>query len=309
MKNLSSLEKLIRADNLRLVVERNDTFVAEAHTLHGKVFVKATTNRTAFDRHCEILEALEASSFAPGILEKTAWGEYAVVVLSAISGKRLDHVLKNAERDTKLRLAAAAGSALAQLHRTITPSRLMGMTFWQQRDERLERPAGWCVHLDGMVSKWLSSLNRMAPGYPEYRVQLDRLRHFGADLRVPSDLRLLHCDYVGRNILVDSDDHVSGILDFEAARIGDAAYDLAKIVWVDMDFSDEVLRNTFLASWEATYGEPVPRAEFLYYVGVQCLAAIAWTDKNAPLDTSNAFRSTAILTLYKVVRELQLTVS
>ncbi|HHL4079128.1 aminoglycoside phosphotransferase family protein [Burkholderia sola] len=309
MKNLSSLEKLIRADNLRLVVERNDTFVAEAHTLHGKVFVKATTNRTAFDRHCEILEALEASSFAPGILEKTAWGEYAVVVLSAISGKRLDHVLKNAERDTKLRLAAAAGSALAQLHRTITPSRLMGMTFWQQRDERLERPAGWRVHLDGMVSKWLSSLNRMAPGYPEYRVQLDRLRHFGADLRVPSDLRLLHCDYVGRNILVDSDDHVSGILDFEAARIGDAAYDLAKTVWVDMDFSDEVLRHTFLASWEATYGEPVPRAEFLYYVGVQCLAAIAWTDKNAPLDNSNAFRSTAILTLYKVVRELQLTVS
>ncbi|MDN7624312.1 aminoglycoside phosphotransferase family protein [Burkholderia cenocepacia] len=309
MKDLSSLEKLIRADHLRLVVERDGVFVAEALTSHGKVFVKATTNRTAFDRHCEILEALEASSFAPRILEKTAWGEYAVVVLSAISGTRLDHVLKNAERETKLRLAAAAGPALAQLHRAIPPSRLMGMTCWQQRDERLERPAEWRIHLDGMVSKWLSRLNQAAPDYPEYRVQLDRLRRFGTDLGVPSDIRLLHCDYIGRNILVDSDNHVSGILDFEATRIGDAAYDLAKIVWVDMDFSDEVLRHTFLAGWEATYGEPVPRAEFLYYVGVQCLAAIAWTDKNIPLDNSNAFRSTAIRTLYKAVHELQLTVS
>ncbi|MDF3084685.1 aminoglycoside phosphotransferase family protein [Burkholderia sola] len=309
MKDLSALQKLIRADNLGLVVERDGAFVAEAHTSRGKVFVNATTNRTAFDRHCEILEALEANSFAPKILEKAAWGEYAIVVLSAISGKRLDRVLRNAEQETKLRLATAAGAALAQLHRTITSPRLMRMKFWQQRDERLERPAEWRVHLDGMVAKWLSRLNQTAPGYPEYRVQLDKLRHFGADLRVPSDIRLLHCDYIGRNILVDSDDHVSGILDFEAARIGDAAYDLAKIVWVDMDFSDEVLCHAFLAGWEATYGEPVPRTEFLYYVGVQCLAAIAWTDKNTPLDNANAFRSTAIQTLCKVVRELQLIVS
>ncbi|NTZ06773.1 aminoglycoside phosphotransferase family protein [Burkholderia metallica] len=307
MKDLSALQKLIRADNLGLVVERDGAFVAEAHTSHGKVFVKATTNRTAFDRHCEILEALEANSFAPKILGKAVWGEYAVVVLSAISGKRLDHVLKNAEPETKLRLAAAAGSALAQLHRAITPSRLMGMKFWQQRDEWLERPAEWRVHLDGMVAKWLSRLNQTAPGYPEYRVQLDRLRHFGADLRVPSDIRLLHCDYVGRNILVDSDDQVSGILDFEAARIGDAAYDLAKIVWVDMDFSDEALRGTFLAGWEEAYGERVPRREFLYYVGVQCVAAIAWTDNNEPLDSANVFRSTAIRTLREVVDVLQST--
>ncbi|MCQ4438008.1 aminoglycoside phosphotransferase family protein, partial [Clostridioides difficile] len=78
----------------------------------------------------------------------------------------------------------------------------------------------------------------------------------------------LHCDYIGRNILVDSDDSVSGVLDFDAARIGDATYDLAKIVWVDMDFADQTLRSAFLAGWENTYGEQVPRREFLYYVGV-----------------------------------------
>ncbi|WP_423763231.1 aminoglycoside phosphotransferase family protein [Burkholderia sp. NLJ2] len=308
MKDLAALEKLVRVDDLGMVVERDGTFVAEGRTSHGRVFVKATMDKAAFDRHCEILGALEASSFAPKILGKAAWGEYAVVVLSAIPGNRLDHVLNNAEQVTKLRLAEAAGSALAQLHRAITPSRLLGMKFWQQRDGTLERLVAWRVHLEGMVSKWMSRLNQTAPGYPEYRVQLDRLLHFGTDLREPSDIRLLHCDYIGRNILVDSGDRVSGILDFEAARIGDSAYDLAKIVWVDMDFSDEALRSAFLTGWESTYGEQVPRSAFLYYVGVQCLAAIAWTDKNAPLDNSNVFRSTAIRTLREVVQELQSTV-
>ncbi|WP_423394254.1 phosphotransferase family protein [Burkholderia sp. LMG 21824] len=304
MKDLAALEKLVRVDNLRLVVERDGTFVAEAHTSQERVFVKATTDKAAFDRQCEILEALEASSFAPKILGKAAWDDYGVVVLSAIQGNQLDQVLKRAGRETKLRLVSAAGAALGQLHRAITPSSLSGMKFWQQRDVKLEHPVEWRTHLEGMVSKWMSRLNRAAPDYPEYCVQLDRLLHSGANLREPSDFRLLHCDYIGRNILVDSDDRVSGILDFEAARIGDATYDLAKIVWVDMDFSDQTLRSAFLAGWENTYGEQVSRREFLYYVGVQCLAAIAWTDKNAPLDNANVFRSTAIRTLSDVVHEL-----
>ncbi|MPV56247.1 hypothetical protein GD416_07325 [Burkholderia sp. BE24] len=61
------------------------------------------------------------------------------------------------------------------------------------------------------------------------------------------------------------------------------------------------------AGWEEAYGELVPRREFLYYVGVQCVAAIAWTDNNAPLDNANAFRSKAIHTLREVVHVLQST--
>jgi len=304
MKDLAALEKIVRVDDLRLVVERDGTFVAEACTSHERVFVKATTDKAAFDRQCEILEALEASSFTPKILEKAVWDDYAVVVLSAIPGNQLDHVLKSAGRETKLRLIAATGAALGQLHRAITPSRLLGMKFWQQRDGKLGHTVEWRAHLEGMVSKWMSRLNRAAPDYSEYCVQLDQLLRSGASSHEPSDIRLLHCDYIGRNILVDADDGVSGILDFDAARIGDATYDLAKIVWVDLDFSDQTLRRAFLAGWEMTYGEQVSRTEFLYYVGVQCLAAIAWTDKNAPLDSSNAFRSTAIRTLREVVREL-----
>lgn len=299
------MKKLVQARELRQVVQRDGASVYETHTPHGRVFVKATTNRVASDRHCEILEALEASSLAPKVLERLDWGDYAVVVLSALAGKRLDHVWKNAGRETRLALAGAAGSALGRLHRAIPPSELLRMECWQERDGISHGSIVWKTHLDAIISKWRSRLNPAAVDYPDYCAKLDQLLQLGDDLRQPLELHLLHCDYIGRNILTDTDNHVSGILDFETARIGDAVYDLAKIVWVDMDFTDEQMRGSFLAGWEAAFGEEVPRREFLYYVGVQCLAAIAWTDKNEPLDGAAAFRTSAIRTLGTVVEDLQ----
>lgn len=46
--------------------------------------------------------------------------------------------------------------------------------------------------------------------------------------------------------------------------------------------------------------------KFLYYVGIQCLAAIAWTDKNHSADgTDPIFRASAIRTLRTVLKELK----
>ncbi|UVE68566.1 aminoglycoside phosphotransferase family protein [Burkholderia pyrrocinia] len=300
MKDLATLKKLVRADSLTPIVERDGTIVYEACAQLGTFFVKATTNRAAFGRHCEILEELEPSSLAPKVLDKLNWGDYSVVVLSSISGNRLDHTLKNSKREEKLRLVSSAGFALGRLHRAISPSRLLEMKFWQQRDGVSERAVEWNAHLEEMVSKWTSRLNKAAADYKIYNTHLDQLLQLHVDLREPANLQLLHCDYIGRNILVTENDLVSGILDFEAARIGDAVYDLAKLVWVDIDFSDEGLRNSFLFGWEDAYGEQVPRREFLYYVGIQCLAAIAWIDKNKPLDGAIAFRSAATQTLRTV---------
>ncbi|NTX18306.1 aminoglycoside phosphotransferase family protein [Burkholderia cepacia] len=300
MKDLATLKKLVRADSLTPIVERGGTIVYEACARPGTFFVKATTNRAAFDRNCEILEELESISLASKVLDKFNWGDYSVVVLSSISGNRLDHTLKNSKREKNLRLVSSAGFALGRLHHAISPSRLLEMKFWQQRDGVSERAVEWNSHLEEMVSKWTSRLNKASDDYKTYNTHLDQLLQLHVDLREPANLQLLHCDYIGRNILVTENDLVSGILDFEAARIGDAVYDLAKLVWVDIDFSDEELRNSFLFGWEEAYGEQVPRREFLYYVGIQCLAAIAWIDKNKPLDGAIAFRAAAIQTLRTV---------
>lgn len=76
---------------------------------------------------------------------------------------------------------------------------------------------------------------------------------------------------------------------------------------MDIDFSDLELRNAFLEGWECTYKQTVPKMKFLFYVGIQCLAAIAWIDQNPSADGTNPiFRASAIRTLRIALKELEM---
>lgn len=277
----------------------------EAQIACGTIFVKAFTDHISCDRDCEILEALAEFSLTPNVLTQFDWDNHAVVVTNALSGSQVDHRLQSCSRTTKISLLGAAGSALGNLHRAISPACLHGMKCWESRDGPSTYSIRWSLHLETMIAKWTSRIDPSAVDYVEFSDQLDELLQHCNGLREPARLDLLHCDYIGRNILASDDNRISGILDFETARIGDAVYDLAKMVWVNMDFSDTELWQAFLKGWETTYGEPVPKREFLCYVGVQCLAAIAWVDRNGSFGDSPVFRASAIRTLRTVVSTLR----
>lgn len=136
------------------------------------------------------------------------------------------------------------------------------MKFWKDRDGLSTHSALWNKQLDLMISKWVTRINPLSSDYQEFSCQLDELRQYDTALCEPAQLTLLHCDYIGRNILVGNDNRISGVIDFEAARIGDPIYDLAKIVWVNMDFSELDLRNAVLEGWESTYKQTVPKRKF-----------------------------------------------
>ncbi|EHU1490861.1 aminoglycoside phosphotransferase family protein [Acinetobacter baumannii] len=305
MKDLVDLKNKIQAKTLDLVSQREGVSVYKAETSQGIVFVKADMNRIANDRYCEILEALTEFALVPKVLNKFEWGDCAVVVMSTIEGNQINYILEHCSRADKILLLRGAGLTLGNIHQAFKPTQLLKMKFWQDRDTVLVNSNLWNLHLDAMISKWLSRVNRSSSDYNEFKDQLDELLKYCKNLREPKCLNLLHCDYTGRNILADENNNISGVLDFDAARIGDAVYDLAKLVWVDIDFSDLELRNAFLQGWEHTYGEKVPQKEFLCYVGIQCLAAIAWTDKNPSIEGSALFRATAIKTLKDALSELQ----
>lgn len=306
MKNLDGLLNRIKAETLSLVTHRDGATVYKAQTTQGKVFVKAYTRKVDNDRYCEILNELNAFFLVPKLLNKFEWENYSIVVMSALEGQPVNNVLKNCSRTEKLLLLKSAGSSLGSFHRAINSSRLCEMNFWKGRDDSSEDPTLWSEHLKLMTSKWMSRIDPSKADYQEFSCELNVLLSYCKDLQEPKQLSLLHCDYIGRNLLATSSNKISGVLDFEAARIGDAVYDLAKMVWVDIDFSDLELRNSFLRGWEMTYGEEVPQREFLCYVGIQCLAAIAWTDKNKLMDGNTIFRASAVKTLKIVLEELQM---
>ncbi len=306
MKNLDGLLKQIRAEKLSLVTDREGATVYKAQTTQEYVFVKMYTRKMEHERYCEILDELRAFSLAPRLLNQFEWENYSIVVMSALEGQSVNDILKNCSRTEKLLLLKSAGSSLGSFHRAINSSRLLKMNFWKGRDNSYEDPTLWSEHLKLMTTKWMSHIDPTKADYKEFSYELSELLLYCKDLREPTQFSLLHCDYIGRNLLATSCNKISGVLDFEAARIGDAVYDLAKMVWVDIDFSDLELRNSFLQGWEMTYREEVPQREFLCYVGIQCLAAIAWTDKNKLMDGNTIFRASAVKTLKIVLEELQM---
>ncbi|WP_087087474.1 aminoglycoside phosphotransferase family protein [Acinetobacter pittii] len=306
MKNLDGLLSRIQAKTLSLVTHRDGATVYKAQTTQGYVFVKMYTRKVDHERYCEILDELRAFSLAPKLLNQFEWENYFVVVMSALEGQPVNNILKNCSRTEKLSLLKEAGASLGSFHRAISPSRLFEMKFWKGRDDSSKDPTLWNEHLKLMTTKWMSRIDPTKADYKEFSYELSELVLYCKDLREPTQFSLLHCDYMGRNLLAASYNKISGVLDYEAARIGDAVYDLAKIVWLDMDFSDLELRHAFLQGWEMTYGEVVPQREFLTYVGIQCLAAIAWTDKNEPIEGNTIFRASAIKALKIVLDELQI---
>jgi len=305
MKNLDGLLSRIQAKTLSLVTHRDEATVYKAQTTQGYVFVKMYTRKVDHERYCEILDELRAFSLAPKLLNQFEWENYFVVVMSALEGQPVNNILKNCSRTEKLSLLKEAGASLGSFHRAISSSRLFEMKFWKGRDDSSKDPTLWNEHLKLMTTKWMSRIDPSKADYQEFSYELSELLLYCKDLREPTQFSLLHCDYIGRNLLATSCNKISGILDYEAARIGDAVYDLAKIVWLDMDFSDLELRHAFLQGWEITYGEVVPQRDFLTYVGIQCLAAIAWTDKHAPIEGNTIFRASAVKALKIVLKDLQ----
>lgn len=301
--HLSALQDHLGASRLTLRVQREGVCVWEAWIGATRAFVKATTHRASHEREAEILRALHGFALAPQVLAQREWGGHCVLVTAALAGEQLDHRMAHAATAHKLPWLRSAGVALGRLHGAIAPAALAEMHFWQVRDGA-QRYVSWNGLLARMVDKWLSRINPAAADHASFEAPLQALQRACQDVREPRFLRLLHGDYIGRNILVDEAGQVSGILDYEAARVGDPVYDLAKIVWAGADFFDLALRNAFLQGWEAGCGETVPPREFLCYVGVQCLAAIAWTDTHVPEEGTRAFRAAAVKALHTAMQEI-----
>lgn len=305
MNDISSFSERLNVSSINNIVDRPGVSVFEAFRGDGeRLFVKCSEKKEATERYCEILLALTEFTLSPNIIDRFEWEGRYIVVLNAIDGNRLDNALSLVSGKDKIALLESVGFSLGKLHRAISQPNLLSMNFWKERDGSEYDSSLWGLHLQKMIAKWMSRVNTSASDYGKFSAHLKLLEQKCLSLREPSEISLLHCDYVGRNILVGKDNVVTGILDFDAARIGDAVYDLAKIVWVNIDYDDISCRTAVLKGWESSFGEIVPKHEFLCYVGVQCLAAIAWVDKNLPLSVEDEFRNSAIKTLNLVMEEI-----
>lgn len=153
----------------------------------------------------------------------------------------------------------------------------------------------WPQLLTAQVGKWLS---RISPETLEILGGSEQMARLLAQARAaPADIRtILHCDYLFRNLIIRSPE-AAVIIDFGTALVGDPRYDLAKLVWCDLDGLGGELSTRFVRSWAERMRLKVPSNLLSLYVCCHSLAAVAWVEKQpSPTPADTSFRKLALET-------------
>lgn len=125
-------------------------------------------------------------------------------------------------------LLAGMGELLAQVH-ALPLAEVSG--FWQFPEDTVRTPADWSTNF--VQKKVASDLAVLAPSgalADDVVAQMgERLPRWAASLAErPVALAPLHGDFYLDNILVTDDGAIAGLLDWEAARLGDPLWELAR---------------------------------------------------------------------------------
>lgn len=152
-------------------------------------------------------------------------------------------------------LLAAMGDLLARVH--ALPLEEV-RSFWQFPEDTVSEPADWSTNF--VRKKVASDLGVLAPSgalagevVAQMRERLPRWAIALAD--APVTLAPLHGDYYLDNVLVTDDGAIAGLLDWEAARLGDPLWELARTQVAS--FGDA---PSEYAHFHAAYCQHIPQA-------------------------------------------------
>ncbi|HER5554961.1 TPA: aminoglycoside phosphotransferase family protein [Streptococcus pyogenes] len=92
-------------------------------------------------------------------------------------------------------------------------------------------------------------------------------------------LGFIHRDFGFRNILIENN-KITGIIDYEHAMIGDIFFDTTKLIFNDLNFTQEGgLVRKFFEGWESATNVAIDKDKLWLYLTIQGIGGIQWVDK------------------------------
>lgn len=280
---------------VREITRHSGASLAEGVFQGARAAVKTFSSDAGFRREYGALSAAAGTGApVPGLL----WAGYHDGVPTMVQqwiegapGLTAFRASQGRDRRELVRLAAATHGGMCRAAATAPPPDFGFMAYVKgvspdQRD--------WPALLASQVEKWFSRLRPATLDMIGGDAARDRL--VSRAHAAPNDLRgVVHCDYLFRNLIIRPSG-TAVIIDFGAALAGDPRYDLAKIVWRDLDGREELAAN-FVQDWIEHSGVEVPADLLDLYIACHCLAAVAWVEKQpSPGKSDLAFRNLALET-------------
>jgi aminoglycoside phosphotransferase (APT) family kinase protein len=223
-------------DEVKVVVAHR----ARATLRVGDVFLKIDADQTHIDVE------VEAMALAPIPTPEVLWREPPVLALAAVPGTALGRLGEPSPASPAA--WAAAGATLRRLHDAPLPP-WPGPTP-EELEAELDRECAWLI-AEGVLPGDVVTRNR--------EVAAAALRPW-TPVFTHGDLQITH-------VFVDSDDEVSGVIDWSEASRGDALYDIAGLTLGHEEHLDDVL---------AGYGTDVDRDVIRGWWSLRSLSEIRW---------------------------------
>lgn len=236
---------------------REESFGSEVYLIEGQdeaLILKFSHDEAKFWREIKTIEALQGNNIlVPEILDvREPHAEFqGAILMRKLPGQTLR------SQDCDLSLAEQCGVLLAQLHSVSAPS--LG---YYQKDGFYRAPFEnwWSYRKDLLLGAWTKPIESLVE--PEFIQKSHALMKHYYDQFSDHTLCWIHCDFRPGNIL-ENDGTITGLIDFESSRTGDAAYDFVKF---DEAFSDRTdLWDRFLKGYSQIRALPNLELSREYY--------------------------------------------
>lgn len=280
---------------LREISRHSGASVAEGLFRGARAAVKVFSSEDGFGRERGALAAAAAAGApVPALLWAGLHDGRPTMVQQWIEGTPGLAAFRASRAEDRHALVRIAAITHAEMCRAVLAAPESGFAFMAHVKGAGEQTGGWPGLLASQVEKWVSRLSpTTVDSIGGAAVAVDLVGRARAAPDAPQTL--VHCDYLFRNLIVRPSGTAT-IIDFGTALAGDPRYDLAKMVWRDLDGRGEYAVH-FVQTWAEHSGIEVPAALLDLYVASHCLAAMAWVDRQASPDGPDAaFRDLAIRT-------------
>ncbi|SHJ16440.1 Phosphotransferase enzyme family protein [Dethiosulfatibacter aminovorans DSM 17477] len=249
LKKFISEKYIVKTENIHPIgnhrLGRNYVYLIKKNEM--ELVVKVSISQKKWHNEIISYKLLKGLEFIPEIYETGKTRDLYYLISKKIEGKMLDEVWFRKSFREQIKISGMLGKTLAQIHDWKSfnhynswedKSNIDIVKDRESRDKNIVRRLATCNLLDHMT------IRMGIAALPEFREKLENKKSV-----------IAHRDFSFRNILVNDENEVTGVLDFEHTIPDDPSMDICTILQTSM-FDNERLFNSFIKGYTSVKDFP-----------------------------------------------------
>ncbi|RXK18934.1 aminoglycoside phosphotransferase family protein [Macrococcus sp. DPC7161] len=272
----------IEVKDLKLLQKKDYTEVFQGRLNNKEIILKTFKKHNNYYREVNSLKSLQSKfHFVPRLMENNNSQESMYFIEEKIDGKNLLDNFQKLNQNEKEDVVKKSAQVLGMLNTCLNENELKETNLWKFYDMNINeyKEYDWKKYYLKQIQIWISNIDKDNIDIDLYKLYEEIENKLKKADSLSEHIGFIHRDYGFRNILVNNDNEITGVIDFEHAMIGDILFDITKIIFNDLDFmEDQYLANLFIKEWSNQLNIVLDERKMWLYLMIQGLGVVQWVD-------------------------------